>query len=343
MEDQVHPVPENNPPFQDSLAGDTPEQDRDSSASDCESIVSSSISTSRRLLFPEKLAVELAGEEKVHELIRQRFLSCLGPIGEKMTVVAIHRKTWSGFSNQARFQSFQIHSKAVANKHGGSSNVKFAWYGRGRERIMEILSRGFSYKEVQDNIHGAVFLSPDSSPAESVERSVPDEDGLRHVLLCRVILGRPELVPPGSDQTHPSSDEFDSGVDRFENPNKYIIWSTDMNTHILPEYVVSFGAADSSTLTGSQNRFPTSPRVPFPALIAVLGKFLPPDAVALMRKYHKEFKERRITRLEVVRELRQVAGDELLMAIIKSWNKGGKEGLKMAVGLLGNKKKGNKE
>ena len=85
----------------------------------------------------------------------------------------------------------------------------------------------------------------------SVERSVPDEDGLRHVLLCRVILGRPELVPPGSDQTHPSSDEFDSGVDRFENPNKYIIWSTDMNTHILPEFVVSFRAADSSTLRGT--------------------------------------------------------------------------------------------
>ena len=166
MEDQVHPAPENNPPFQNLPAGDPPESDRDPAASDCESIVSSPISTSRRLLFPEKLAVELAGEQMAHELICRRFLYCLGPIGEKMTVVAVHRKAWSGFSNQARFQSFQIHSNAVANKHGGSSNVKLAWYGHRRERIMEILSRGFSYKEVQDNVHGAVFLSPDSSPAE---------------------------------------------------------------------------------------------------------------------------------------------------------------------------------
>uniref|UniRef100_A0A7C9A579 NAD(+) ADP-ribosyltransferase n=1 Tax=Opuntia streptacantha TaxID=393608 RepID=A0A7C9A579_OPUST len=316
MEAQFHLVPENNS-----------ESEHDSSASDCESNVSSSTSaasTRRKLLFPENLAVEVAGGEAAHELIRRRFLSCLGPIGEKATVVAIHRKTWSGFCNQARIQSFQIHSKAVANKNGGSSNVKFAWFGHGKERIMEILSRGFGYTEVQDNIHGAVFLSPDSSPAESIEGSVPDEDGIRHVLLCRVILGRPELVPPGSDLTHPTSDEFDSGVDRFENPSKYVIWSTAMNTHILPEYVISFRAPDSSPSRGPQRRFPTSPWIPFPTLLAVLERFLAPDCIALLRKYHSELKERMITREELVRRLRQVVGDKLLLAIIRSCNKGAK-------------------
>lgn len=70
-----------------------------------------------------------------------------------------------------------------------------------------------------------------------------DEDGLRHLLLCRVILGKPEVVLPGnSEQYHPSSHEYDSGVDKLFAPKKYIVWSTHMNTHILPEYVISFRA-----------------------------------------------------------------------------------------------------
>lgn len=69
-----------------------------------------------------------------------------------------------------------------------------------------------------------------------------DEDGLSHLLLCRVLLGRMELVHPGSEQYHPNSKEFDSGVDNLLSPKKYIVWSTHMNTHILPEFVISLRA-----------------------------------------------------------------------------------------------------
>lgn len=72
--------------------------------------------------------------------------------------------------------------------------------------------------------------------------SVVDKDGLRHLLLSRVILGKAELVHIGSEQCHPSSEEFDSAVDNLSAPRKYIVWSTHMNTHILPEFVVSFTA-----------------------------------------------------------------------------------------------------
>lgn len=73
-----------------------------------------------------------------------------------------------------------------------------------------------------------------------MESAAADENGVRHLLLCRVILGKMEVVPPGSEQWHPSSEEFDSGVDDSVSPRKYIMWSTNMNTHILPQYVVSF-------------------------------------------------------------------------------------------------------
>lgn len=76
----------------------------------------------------------------------------------------------------------------------------------------------------------------------SVKNLRVDEDGLRRLLLCRVILGATEVVAPGSEQCHPSSEEFDSGIDNLSSPKKYIVWSNRMNTHILPEYVVSFKA-----------------------------------------------------------------------------------------------------
>ena len=76
----------------------------------------------------------------------------------------------------------------------------------------------------------------------SMNSSVADENGVRRLLLCRVILGKMEVVRPGSQQCHPSSEDFDSGVDNLSAPKRYIVWSSHMNTHILPEYVVTFRA-----------------------------------------------------------------------------------------------------
>lgn len=60
------------------------------------------------------------------------------------------------------------------------------------------------------------------------------------MILCRVILGNMEKVGAGSRQSHPSSTEFDTGVDDPTCPKRYIVWCSNMNRHILPEYIVSF-------------------------------------------------------------------------------------------------------
>lgn len=67
-----------------------------------------------------------------------------------------------------------------------------------------------------------------------------DENGEQHMVLCKVIAGASELVKPPSEQFHPSSEHFDTGVDDLLAPKRLIVWSTHMNTHILPLYVVSF-------------------------------------------------------------------------------------------------------
>ena len=77
----------------------------------------------------------------------------------------------------------------------------------------------------------------------SVKSSFADRDGVRHLLLCRVILGRTKVVQRGTEQCHPSCEDYDSGVDNLSAPKKYIVWCTRMNTHILPEYIISFRAS----------------------------------------------------------------------------------------------------
>lgn len=78
----------------------------------------------------------------------------------------------------------------------------------------------------------------------SALESESDDDGQNHVLLCRVILGSVEKVEAGSQQCHPSSLEFDTGGDDLKNPERYVVWCTNMNSHILPECVVSYKSSD---------------------------------------------------------------------------------------------------
>ena len=52
------------------------------------------------------------------------------------------------------------------------------------------------------------------------------------MILCRVIMGKMELLFPRSGQYLPSNEDVDSDVDDLELPKYYIIWNMNINTHI---------------------------------------------------------------------------------------------------------------
>ena len=110
------------------------------------------------------------------------------------------------------------------------------------------------------------------------------EDGMRFLLLSRVILGKSEVVPRGSSQSCPSSPEFDSGVDNLSSPKKYIVWSTHMNTHVLPEFLVCL----KTPFNFNSPRRLRSPWMPFPLLIKALSKFLPPPQIFIIQKHYRD-------------------------------------------------------
>ena len=74
----------------------------------------------------------------------------------------------------------------------------------------------------------------------SASYSDVDENGVVHMILCRVIMGNVEVIHPGSKQFQPSNENFDSGVDNLQKPKHYVIWDMHVNTHIYPEYIVTF-------------------------------------------------------------------------------------------------------
>ncbi|XP_027086201.1 probable inactive poly [ADP-ribose] polymerase SRO5 [Coffea arabica] len=302
---------------EDMISSEPNNADDQDMVSDCES----STTNEEGLGIFGDCSIKVDEDDKQHEFIKQRFVSSLTEQGLTHTQIeAIHKNACSSWTARARFMSFSIFSRALQKKTEGHPNVKHAWYGASKDEIRNIFLHGFG-NTLNDGIYGrGIYLDPSDSLRESIQSSVVDEDGLRHLVLCRVVLGRMEIVHP--NQSHPSSEEFDSGVDNLLSPRKYIVWSTHMNNQIFPEYVVSFRLP--SNLKGCQRistplKMPSSPWMPFPTLITALAKFLPPNSIKAIQKHHSDHREKKITRQELIQRVRRIAGDDLLVAVIKSF------------------------
>ncbi|XP_068642106.1 probable inactive poly [ADP-ribose] polymerase SRO2 [Aristolochia californica] len=132
----------------------------------------------------------------------------MGSLAKNTTVVAIHRNSYSPSFAKARLQSFQIFLEATTKKRGGESNMECAWYGASKDEIHGIINHGFGLRERPENralFSFGVYLSPTNSSLDNIISSTVDESGLRHLLLCSVILGNVEAVGCGSKLFHPSA------------------------------------------------------------------------------------------------------------------------------------------
>ncbi|MED6180992.1 hypothetical protein PIB30_015215 [Stylosanthes scabra] len=287
------------------------EEDSSCLISDCESVVSGV--DRRRVCELSNGFVKLEEHDAAYELIKTRFLKGLG-VGE---VVAIHRNVCGSVAAQAKVQSFHIWERAVAKLRGGNANVKYGWFGTlGENDVKDIVSNGFGHHHGQ-----TLIFSADHSPLQSVKRCVADKDGVKHLLLCRVILGQSELVDLSNNkQCNPSSEDYDSGVDHLFDPKNYIIWSTRVNTHVLPAYLISFKVPSFEVIEKSEEPLkPSSPWMPFPSLISVLSKVLPSNDIVIISMLYKDHKDNKISRHELIQKVRRIAGDKLLIAVIKSY------------------------
>ncbi|KAM7251621.1 hypothetical protein ACFE04_023504 [Oxalis oulophora] len=289
--------------------------------------------TSRGMMKLEEPASE-------YESVKKMFFSGLGPFAKDTDVVAVHKTLKSDDSSaiKARWDSFTGFSDSVAKCREGDANVVFAWYGGSRNEISRIISQGFTlgFRPTSVVSYGVgVCLYSSKHSLYGMESADYDRVGVRHMLLCRVILGNAEVIQPGSDQFQPSSDKFDSGVDDLTDPNRYIVWSRFMNSQIFPHYVVSFKATSSmsSNRSGQSHsfkqgpcrttasvlrRFLNLPRISFSDFLAIISECLIPSKMTLISKQYSEYRANKISREQMVQALRQIFGDRVLIHIIKA-------------------------
>ncbi|KAK4744632.1 hypothetical protein SAY87_010944 [Trapa incisa] len=178
-------------------------------------------------------------EELEPELMRKMFLMNMTSFGN-VEIVDLRRR--SRTLGQVWYELFQKQTE-ITKKYRGDANVCYAWLAASSEELSSMMIYGIGACPTLTNksLYGTgVHLTSENNPNISAKYCDVDENGIRRMAFCRVIMGRMECVNLGSRQLHPSSEEFDSGVDDVQNPTHYTVWTMNANTHIYPEYSISF-------------------------------------------------------------------------------------------------------
>ncbi|XP_062025615.1 probable inactive poly [ADP-ribose] polymerase SRO3 isoform X2 [Rosa rugosa] len=246
--------------------------------------------------------------ERAYTAVSNFFLKGIRRIDSAATISAIRQCVRSGPLDKARLEVFQKQIE-ITKAARGLANVVHAWYGASSRDIQGILTHGFGLPSKVSGSHGVgLYLSHLSLPFSSGLLQ-PDDNGEKHVLLCRVILGNVEKVEAGSQQCYPSSMEFDTGVDDPRTPTRYVVWSTNMNRHVLPECVVSYKPSDH--VPGSLPR-----KYHVSELISRVRNSLPPSKVQQLSNLVNGLKAGKLARNDFCRQFRLVVGEQLLRSAI---------------------------
>ncbi|GER31141.1 WWE protein-protein interaction domain protein family [Striga asiatica] len=285
----------------------------------------SSSNVKRQLLGSESQSARwpktriMAPEQKIYSILKNLFLSGLSAIEPGATVTSIHQCVRLEPLDKARLEVFLKQLEITKNARG-QSNMVYAWYGTSAKGVESILKHGFGEPSVVSCSEGhgiGVHLSPFKSLENSAMLSDIDENGEKHVVLCRVILGKCEEVEAGSLQSYPSSMDYDTGVDDLKNPRWYTVWHANMNTHILPECVLSYRPIKSpGSMKPNANRI-ILPSVFIAKLFSNLKDSRPLPQLKELQTLWVSFKEGKLGRNAFMKQLRAAVGDEVLRSTIQ--------------------------
>ncbi|MCD7465004.1 hypothetical protein HAX54_000357 [Datura stramonium] len=287
------------------------------------------------------------------DAVREMFLKGISSPGSA-NIIELQRISSSFMECRKELFKKQVE---ITRKHRGDALISYAWLPSSKGMITSIMKYGLACYDPTSRTNSSYGLGVHLFPANctdiSAKYSDVDENGVQYMILCRVIMGNMELVCPGSRQFHPSSEDFDNGVDSLENPQCYVVWTMNMSTHIFPEYIISFKLSpdaegylvgnksliDVSAVSSCQGpvdqgsdccqnslgltskkaaRTPKSPWMPFPMLFAAISNKVREEDMNLVSSNYDLFKGKKINRDEFVRRLRLIVGDTLLRSTITS-------------------------
>ncbi|EOA26810.1 hypothetical protein CARUB_v10022903mg [Capsella rubella] len=205
--------------------------------------------------------VKPAEEQLDKDAVKQMFALGTATLGhvELLDVYQI-----SSEISQARLSLFQKQAD-ITKKHRGDANIRYAWVPAKKGVLPAVMMHGLGVGGafIKKSMYGVgIHLNAANSPYFSARYCDIDENGVRHMVLCRVIMGNMEPLRGDNAQFFTGGVEYDNGVDDVESPKHYLIWNMNMNTHIYPEFVVSFKLsvpnAEGNKLATTQSKHETS-------------------------------------------------------------------------------------
>uniref|UniRef100_A0A0D9XMW9 PARP n=1 Tax=Leersia perrieri TaxID=77586 RepID=A0A0D9XMW9_9ORYZ len=319
-----------------------------------------------RSLLQDKLGEQSRAQLAV-SAVQKLLLQGLSSVLSSKDIVGIYRTPV--LDNNNKESCFNLFKKQVerTNCKRGNANVRYAWLACSKSSVDEMMLNGVLQfkKPAKCPDYGiGTILAPANCANTCVNYCDVDENGIVHMMLCRVIMGNVEIVHHGSRQHRPSNEYFDSGVDDLKNPQHYIVWDMNLNSHVYSEFVVtiklpssvkgspatqedchnlsevsslvlSSGSPDSvsqdmnlwrSPALGGQceapmlgdtvERAPSTPWMPFSMLFAAISTKVSAENMDMVNSCYEEFKSKKISRVDLVKKLRHIVGDRMLISTI---------------------------
>ncbi|XP_010509607.1 PREDICTED: probable inactive poly [ADP-ribose] polymerase SRO1 [Camelina sativa] len=205
--------------------------------------------------------VKPAVEQLDKDAVKQMFTLGTATLGD-VEFLDVHQV--SSEIAKARLSLFQKQAD-ITKKHRGDANIRYAWVPAKKEVLSAVKMHGLGVGGafIKKSMYGVgVHLNAANSPYFSARNCDIDDNGVRHMVLCRVIMGNMEPLRGDNTQFFTGGEEYDNGVDDVECPKHYLIWNMNMNTHIYPEFVVSFKLsipnAEGTMLPTTQGKHETS-------------------------------------------------------------------------------------
>ncbi|KAK1356259.1 Poly [ADP-ribose] polymerase [Heracleum sosnowskyi] len=256
------------------------------------------------------------GEEcKSYLVVKKLFLNWGGIRGIGAEISGIYQVTWNSILGRARYDGF-FNQVKITKAARGNANVTLAWIKCSSENVERFLNHGFS-SPWKAEAHGCgIYLSPFKSNRVSV---MPQDAGENYVILCRLILGKCEKIQAGSQQLYPSSAGFDTGVDDVSNPKWYVVWGANINTHILPECVVTYNhnVPAQSSAKPNLSWMPKVSNAMTENFFMKLQRSLPASKLSELQSLCSTYKRGKLPKGMFTKMLQSVVGDQMLRTTIQ--------------------------